>query len=83
MTDSAAALKADVAWWRAEHDRLGNELEHMTPGHAYAIGPAAVRRMQVQHETALQLAREAETRLALLHPDLADQQPVDDGPTLF
>jgi hypothetical protein len=81
--DGGLTLKAEAAWWRAEHNRLGRELEHMTPGHAAAIGPAAVRRMQVDHETALQLAREAEQRLAMLHPELVDDQAAVDGPTLF
>jgi hypothetical protein len=79
---SEADLKADAAWWRAEYDRLGRELELMTPGHADAIGPTAVRRVHVAHETALQLAQEAENRLALLHPD-AGSDAVDEGPTLF
>lgn len=56
-------LAREAAWWRSEHDRLGRELARMTPAHADAIGPVAVRRMQVDHETALQLARECEIRL--------------------
>ena len=79
---SEAELRADVTWWRAEYERLGRELELMTPGHAAAIGPTAVRRVHVAHETALQLAQEAENRLALLHPHAA-ADPVDEGPALF
>ncbi len=78
----AKDLQAEARWWRAEYERLGRELELLTAAHAAAIGPAAVRRLQVDHETALQLAREVENRLATLHPDLSVETR-QDGPTLF
>jgi len=79
---TAAQLEAEAAWWHAEHQRLGRELAHMTPAHAAAIGPTAVRRIQVDHETALQLARDCEIRLGALHPG-ADSAGSEDDQTLF
>lgn len=78
----AKDLQAEARWWRAEYERLGRELELLTAAHAAAIGPVAVRRLQVDHETALQLAREAENRLAMLNPDQAGQYGQDER-TLF
>lgn len=84
MTDRhGKQLKAEAAWYRAEHDRLGRELASMTPGEANAIGPAAVRRRHVDHETFLQLAEELEEHLRERYPHLVDAAPVDDDPALF
>lgn len=80
--DTAAQLEAEAAWWRAEHERLGRELARMSAAHAEAIGPVAVRRMQVDHETALQLARDCEVRLGALRP-AASSSGSEDDLTLF
>lgn len=60
---SRKQLAADARWHRSEADRLASELTAMSPEHAAAIGDTAVRRMQVDHETNLQLAQELEAYL--------------------
>lgn len=83
MTASAGKqIKAEAAWYRSEHERIDRQLAAMTPGHAEAIGAAAVRRMHADHETFLQLAEEHESHLATYYPDLVDQV-ADDAPALF
>ncbi len=81
---SGKQLLAEARWYRAEYARTTRELERMTPGHADAIGPAAVRRLHADHETFLQLAEEIEAYLRERYPELVDQAPaVDDAPSLF
>ena len=57
-------LEADARWHRAEAERLAAELDRMTPAHKAAIGPDAVRRMHVDHDTNVQLVEELEAYLA-------------------
>ncbi|XBB66885.1 hypothetical protein ABFU82_22675 [Nocardioides sp. WV_118_6] len=80
--DTAAQLEAEAAWWRAEQERLGRELARMSAAHAEAIGPVAVQRMQVDHETALHLARDCEIRAGALGPDVGGSEQSDQS-TLF
>jgi hypothetical protein len=68
---SRRRLAADARWHRAEAERLAGELAAMSPEHKDAIGPAALRRMHVDHDTNLQLAEELEAYLA------GDDQVVD------
>lgn len=83
---SAAAgkqIQRDAAWCRGEHERVDRELANMTPEHAAAIGPAAVRRLHADHETFLQLAEEHEAHLARFYPELVEQATSEDDVALF
>lgn len=84
MTAAAGKqIQRDAAWYRAEHERVDRELAAMTPEHAAAIGPAAVRRLHADHETFLQLAEEHEAHLARFYPELAEQKTSEDEVALF
>lgn len=83
MTAAAGKqIKAEAGWYRAEHERLDRELGAMTPGHAHALGPAAVRRMRASCDTFLEMAEEHERHLASFYPELVDDV-AEENPALF
>lgn len=78
-------LRRDLDWYRSEHQRLEQLLGTMTPGHAAAVGPDHVRRLEVDSDTFRQLADEHQAYLnrAYPTPDPTSADHVDEGPGLF
>lgn len=81
MSAGERQLRADAAWYRAEHESLKRELAALTPARIDALGPAHVRRMRADVDTFRQLADEHDTYLADRYPS-TPRAPADD-PGLF